>query len=268
MSNTNNRESDDFLTEDPEVPGQKFCLLSFLSPENVLKNKNMYFFNEFLNNFEVNLKSKLLEEFLAKSVIGINDSLEVSATDFEKQDLSGVATSCRNSKIRIDTLLESLHTFVKGKVSALNEDKLKEAYDDYMYTNSQKLEDQFYQKNEFHTTVRGLKVRGIYSSHEEAVSRSKKLQRMDTLHNIFVGEVGKWLPWDPEPSRVKEQEYAEEELNVLMKKYKENEDAREEFYRDKKNKPRQPVENTVGPSQTDSMFNAVGDLALERKMNK
>ena len=48
MSNTSSREVDDFLTEDPEVPGQKFCLLSFLSPENVLKNKSAYFFNEFL----------------------------------------------------------------------------------------------------------------------------------------------------------------------------------------------------------------------------
>jgi len=268
MSNTSSREVDDFLTEDPEVPGQKFCLLSFLSPENVLKNKSAYFFNEFLTNFEVRLKSKMLEEFLAKSVITINDSLEAKAIEFDNQDLSGVAQTCRSSKIRIDTMLENLHAFVKTNMSAMNDDKIKEAYDDFMYANNQKLEDQFYQKNEFHTTVRGLKVRGVYSSHEEAVSRSKKLQRMDTLHNIFVGEIGKWLPWDPEPSRVKEQEYAEEELNVLMKKYKENEEAREEFYRDKKNKPRQAVENMVGPSQTDSMFTAVGDLALERKMNK
>ena len=36
-------KDDDFLTEDPDVPGQKFCLLSFLSPENVLKNKLFFF---------------------------------------------------------------------------------------------------------------------------------------------------------------------------------------------------------------------------------
>ena len=38
MSSTNIRETEDYLTEDPEVPGQKYCLLSFLSPENVLIN--------------------------------------------------------------------------------------------------------------------------------------------------------------------------------------------------------------------------------------
>ena len=41
--------------------------------------------------------------------------------------------------------------------------------------------------------------------------------------------VGKWLPWDPEPSQVGEQEYAEEKLNSLMKNYKENEEAKDLF---------------------------------------
>lgn len=267
MSSTNIRETEDYLTEDPEVPGQKYCLLSFLSPENVLKNKNVYFFNTFANNFELNFKNKLLEEFLANTVLNINKTLEEKAVELEKQDLSGAAESCRISKLQVGSFLTDLHDFAKNNVSVLSEDKMKSMYDDYLYLNNQKLEDEFYQKNDFHTTVRGLKIRGVYNSHEEAVARSKKLQRMDTLHNIFVGEIGKWLPWDPEPSKVKESEYAEEQLNVLMKKYKENEESREEFYREKKNKAR--VENMVGPSNTvESMFTGDKDLALDRKINK
>jgi len=45
-----------------------------------------------------------------------------------------------------------------------------------------------------------------------------------------VGQVGFWLPWDPEPSEVPDQEYADDQLNQLMKKYKENESQRDEFY--------------------------------------
>jgi hypothetical protein len=30
---------EDFLDEDNEIPGQRFCLLSFLSPEKVLEKK-------------------------------------------------------------------------------------------------------------------------------------------------------------------------------------------------------------------------------------
>lgn len=260
-----NAKDDDFLTEDPDVPGQKYCLLSFLSPENVLKEKKVYFFNQFLTTFEVTLKSQLLEEFLASTVVGINESLEKKALDAEKLDLSGVADVCRNSKVQVETVLTGLQAFMKKNVAELNEDKIKEAYDTYMYSHNEKLEEEFYKKNGFHTTVRGLKVRGVYNSHEEAVARSKKLQRMDTLHNIFVGEIGKWLPWDPEPSRIANNEYADDQLNTLMKKYKENEDAREEFYRDKKEQSKKTVENVAGPT---SMFSAVGDLALERKMQQ
>jgi hypothetical protein len=111
-------------------------------------------------------------------------------------------------------------------------------------------------------------------------SWSKKLQRLDPTHNIFVGEVGKWLPWDPEPSQVAEQEYAEEELNTLMKKYKENEEQKDLFEREKRTKmmgaSKKPVvggsevtsvDNSV-VEQTAGMFSGSGpaDLAIARKM--
>lgn len=258
----------DFLDVDPEIPGQKWCLVSFLSPENVLKNKELYFFNQFVNQFETNMKTKLTEEFLAKLTQSVNDSLETHAVEFEKQDLSGVATTCRNAKLRVDTVLTSLNGFVKKNLDEFSYDKMKEKFDDYMYVNRERLEDVFYKENNFQPTIRGLKIRGVYGSEEEANFRSKKLQKSDPLFNIYCAEVGKWIPWDPEPSRIKNQEYAEDELNMLMKKYKENEDAREEFYREKKQKNQErKIENIAGPSQS-SMFNEVGDLALQRKMNK
>ena len=255
-------EREDFLNEDPAIPGQKWCLLSFLSPENVLKKKELYFFEQFLSGFEVSVKSKLVEEFLAKTVQSVNDSLETHAVEFEKQDLSGVAISCRNAKLQVGNVLTSLEQFVKKNVNELKYDNLKEKYDSYIYSSRERLEDEYYKQNEFHTTVRGLKIRGVYSSPEEADKRSRSLRKQDPVHNIYSAEVGKWLPWDPEPSQIKEQDYAEEELNVLMKKYKENEEAREEFYREKK------ANRKVNPNNLEpSMFND-GDLALQRKLEK
>lgn len=263
-------EREHFLDADPDIPGQKWCLLSFISPEKILKNKDVYFFEQFVSNFELTLKSKLMEEFLAKTTQSINDSLESHAVEFEKQDLSGVAVSCRNAKLRVDQVLDSLQLFVKKNTNELNYDKLKEKYDDYLYANREKLEDEFYRKNDFRTTVRGLKIRGVYGSSEEAEKRSRNLRKLDPIHNIYSAEVGKWLPWDPEPSQIKEQDYAEEELNVLMKKYKENEEAREEFYRDKRQNrkvnPNNHLENSVESSSGD-MFSS-GDLAIQRKTMK
>jgi hypothetical protein len=106
--------------------------------------------------------------------------------------------------------------------------------------------------------------------------RATKLQRSDPLHNIFIGEVGKWLPWDPSPNAIANQEYAEDQLNQLMKKYKENDEAKEKFYNENKlKKPAKQVfggagegegeENTEATNTFEGMFGAAGDLALERK---
>lgn len=70
--------------------------------------------------------------------------------------------------------------------------------------------------------IRALKIRGVFSTIEEAKARAQHLQSIDPIHHIFVGEVGKWLPWDPEPSNAKDQVYYEKELNNLMKGHEEN----------------------------------------------
>jgi hypothetical protein len=236
MSKTTAEPREDFLEEDAPIPGQKFCLLSFLSPEKVLADKNVFMFRKFLDTYDYYNRTKSMETFLMQTVGAINSRLSEKAAEFEAKDLSGAATLCRAAEIRMDTLMDQFQTFVKSSDKELRESNLRETYDDFIYTNRAKLEDEFYMKNEFRTTVRGLKIRGIYGSQEEATARSKKLQRADPLHNIFVGEVGKWLPWDPEPTEVREQEYAEEQLNTLMKKYKENEELREEFQREQRSK--------------------------------
>jgi hypothetical protein len=266
-------EREDFLEEDAEITGQKFCLLSFLSPEKVLKDKNLFMFERFLKIYEFQSRTSNLEKYLMNTMRDINAKLDAEADALDAKDLSGAADICRKSRIRVDTTMDSFHTFVKENEKDLKESKLKDLFDDYMYANKTKLEDEFYAKNEFRTTVRGLKVRGVYASQAEAVARSKKLQRQDTLHNIFVGEIGKWLPWDPEPSEVSEQEYAEDQLNTLMKKYKENEESREEFQRErrvgaKKQTTIESSESADADTSFPGMFGSEGpaDLAMARKM--
>jgi hypothetical protein len=268
---------DDFLEEDAEVPGQKFCLLSFLSPEKVLAEKAVFMFGHFVKNYEFQSRTNNLEAYLMKTLNGFNSKLDTEANALDAQDLSDAAAICRKSKVRVDTAMDDFHNFVKTNEAELKSTKIAEAYDDFIFANKAKLEDEFYAKNEFRTTVRGLKVRGVYGSQAEAVARSKKLQRQDTLHNIFVGEVGKWLPWDPAPAEVSEQEYAEDQLNTLMKKYKENEEAREEFQREQRGravanskKAAEPGMTVVQDAPAESfatMFNDSGpaDLAIARK---
>jgi len=71
-------------------------------------------------------------------------------------------------------------------------------------------------------TIRGLKIRGVYGSEEQAKQAASELQKKDSVHNIYVAPVGKWLPWEDDPSKAMTEEYANKELDRIMKGLREN----------------------------------------------
>jgi hypothetical protein len=225
---------EDFLTEDPEIPSQKIVLLSFLSPEKVLANKDQYFFREFLRDYEVQWRTNRLEAWMAEQLAAVNSRLEALAGKMDSQDLSGVAQEIRGHEIRVDRFVEEFKEYCRKNTKEATSTQIKEAYDDFLFKNSAKLEDEFFKENEFRTTIRGIKIRGVFPSEAEAAVRAKRLQKSDPTMNIYQGAVGKWMAWEPDPNKVMTQEYANEQLNTLMKKYNENEEAREQFYTEQK----------------------------------
>ena len=267
---------EDFLDEDTEIPGQRYVLLSFLSPEKVLDKKEVYFFKKFVESYEVDWKVKNLEKFLVETVKKVNDELDEKARELEKSDLFDSAAICRKNRLSIDNVITNYTQFIKTNQASITKTTIGEAYDEFMFVNRSKLEEEFYALNDFHTSMRGVKVRGVYGNSKEAELKAKKLQTKDKYHNIYMGEVGKWTPWDPNPNDVKDQEYNNEQLNTLMKKYKENEDSREKFFEERTKGPKGAAAATAGAAVTDagvsenfgSMFGAKGDLALQRKVDK
>ena len=87
----------------------------------------------------------------------------------------------------------------------------------------QELENSFNIKYNFQTSTRGIKVRGTYPTLEEAELRCKMLRELDPNHDVFVGPVGLWMPWDPEAYKTGRVEYIEDELNQLMHEKTKNE---------------------------------------------
>lgn len=120
-----------------------------------------------------------------------------------------------------------LFTFYKLSKSKEDFKTFKENYEVFLLKEKDNLNKEFNELNEFSTSVRGLKVRGVYDSLAEAKHRAKKLQKSDPLFNVFVGQVGFWLPWDPSPSDVQDQEYMNDQLNTLMKSYKDNQENKD-----------------------------------------
>jgi hypothetical protein len=78
-------------------------------------------------------------------------------------------------------------------------------------------------KYNFQTSTRGLKIRGVYPTLEEAELRCKMLREIDPNHDVFVGPIGLWMPWDPEAYKTGRVEYMEDELNQLMHEKTKNE---------------------------------------------
>jgi hypothetical protein len=188
--------------------------------------------------------------------------------------------------------MEEYQTFVRKQQKDINKTKIQTAWDDFLFKEQAKLEEEFHAKNNFRTSIRGFKVRAVARDEKEAEQRAKKLQKNDKYHNIYCSEIGKWTPWDPKPHLVAEQEYAQEELNNLMKKYKENEDSKSAFFEEQKKSGHKPAEkklfgpatetkpensavsisrveeNEVVNETANTLFNAPGDLVLERKQQQ
>ena len=120
-----------------------------------------------------------------------------------------------------------LHSIIQKKVSYRSIETL---WQDFLFDNKETLSTRYDEENKFQTSTRGLKIRGTYNSYREAKNRSTEISKTDKNHNVYIGQVGYWLPWDPSPDEVSDQQYQEKELNTLMKGYRENKLSRDEFF--------------------------------------
>lgn len=127
---------------------------------------------------------------------------------------------------------QSLIEDIKNNID--DDNKFSSIYEAWLLTREKDLEDKYNETVDFQTSMRGIKVRGTYDTLKEAQVRAKVLQRRDKNFNVFVGQVGYWLPWDPSTEDIKDQEYQEDQLNQLMKKYNENVDEKDEYYEQEK----------------------------------
>jgi hypothetical protein len=194
----------DYLDEDPEVPNQRYCIISFLSPEKVIQQKQEFYFREFITWMDYQWKVKGLEHLMA----------------FVSKKYS----------IKVDDLLKDAEEFVKVRNAEVKATDVHEEYQVFMLKHEKELQEKFDSAVNFRTNIRGVKVRRCFPSIEETQMFAKVLQRKYPKDNLYIGKVGCWLPWDPSEHLMPEVEYAERELNELMRKYKENEVNKEMFF--------------------------------------
>lgn len=180
----------DLLDEDRPISGQKFVCVSFVSPENILKRKDLFFMEEFIKSWDM---AKSMEKFQ-----GFLNFLSY------KYNLNG------------ENVMADYKDFVKEERKDMSNHSIEDDYKNFLDLQEEELEKKFNVSHKFQTSTRGMKVRGVYSTQEEAEMRCKLLRETDPNHDVYVGPVGMWMPWEPEAYKTGRVEYLEEELNNLM----------------------------------------------------
>jgi len=194
----------DLLEEDKPIAQQKFVCVSFLSPETILKQKEHFFFEQFVKNWDF-LKS--MQKYAA---------------------FTGFLSYKYN--LPADQLTQDFSEFCKEEMEALSKESVLDDYKTFLDKYTDSLELEFNKKNDFQTNTRGLKIRGVYPSQEEAEKRAKLLRENDPHFDVFVGPVGVWMPWDPDAYRTGKVEHLEAELNQLMDNKQKNEASAKEYF--------------------------------------
>ena len=201
------REGDeviDYLDEDPELPNQRYCIVSFISPEKVIAKKQDFFFEKFIQWVDYDWKVKGLENL--------------------------AAYLSNKYSIKIDDIMKDVHDFEKTHRDEIKKTDVPEKYQVFLLNHEKEVQEAFDRANSFQCNIRGVKVRRAFPSYEEAQLWCKVLQRKYPKDNLMIGRMGCWLPWEPSEHLMENVEYANAQLNEIMRKYKENEANRELFF--------------------------------------
>lgn len=217
----------DYLDEDKPIRGQNFVLLSFLSPEDVLVNKEAYMFSQFIAKFSKDMTTLL----------------------------DGISEKYSDSKDFVDSVKENNAFIFDAK-------DMSEQYGFYKSINNQELESSYHRDNNFTTSIRGIKVRGVFDTIEEAKNRSEFIKKIDNKFNIYIAQMGCWCPWSPNPDCLENQEYAESQLNTLMKEYKKNMSDKDVIFENRK-ASLFPTQNEVAAADATVADAVVSDATTE-----
>lgn len=210
----------DYLDEDTPLRGQNYVCLSFVSPEDVLANKEVFVFNKFISTV-----SSQIDELL-----------------------TGLATKYPDDAGLVSVIREN-HAYL------FKQDDMQEQFRFFKEAQGADLDHEFAKQNDFKTSVRGIKVRGVFDSMKEATVRAEVLKRQGDKFDIFVAQVGCWCPWSPSPADIADQKYQETQLNTLMGMRKANMAQCDEIFDKRK-------DDKIKQSQAQAASAAVDDLVV------
>ena len=217
---TKNPKYVDLLEEDKPIAGQKFVCVSVVSPESILKQKEVFYFEQFLKHWDFSKSTQKFTQFLNFMSFKYNLNFDKVMSDFQE--------------------------YTKSEADDLAKTTIDDDYKNFLDAKEEELEQEFLERYNFQTSTRGIKVRGAYPTQQEAELRCRMLREVDPNHDVYVGPVGLWMPWNPQAYKTGRVEYLEDELNQLMHEKNQNEkEAKVAFEKRVKEAKRAAIEENV-----------------------
>lgn len=215
----------DLLNEDPVISSQQYGCYSFVSPEKIIKKRDVFMFEKFVKQWQYSKALSIFSDF----------------TQFlaYKYNLEG------------DKIMDDLVEFCKEEENSLKREDVEGDFKTFMDKNEDRLGEMFNRENKFQTSVRGFINRGNFGTVEEAEKYAKELRDKDPNHDIFVGRNFVWTPLDPDAYKTGRIEFLEEELNQLHhEKLKNEKRAKEEFEKRLYDAKRKAIQDNIDKAKS------------------
>ena len=147
-------------------------------------------------------------------------------------------------------LTKDMEEFVEEEKDKLFLTSLDDEYKSFLDSKEEDLQKEYNKLHSFQTNTRGIKVRGVFGSQEEAEMRCKILRDADPNHDVYVGGVGIWMPFHPEAYKTGRVEYLEKDLNDLMAQKKKNDEISKEQFKERvKESKRKAIQENIAKAQ-------------------
>ena len=276
--------SKDFLFVDPEINNQKYGIVTIVTPQilkgcnkNLIKFRGSYYTQEQANDKCVELSKKYSS--IAEGIIEIGKWVPWSDKKDDQSDLlaelnklMGIYLYEREaSKTRHDRRKENIKENKEGifdeedvmekplkrdyKIELDNVDKSESKEIKYLENDTEIYKQKYFcistfdplqlEDKKYHTSpIRAFKIRGGYSTIDEAKERCEYLQSIDKHHNTYVGESGNFVEWSHNPD-AEDDQYSNKDLNSLMKAQRENQEKAKAFQEQQKNDLMKESQNQI-----------------------
>ncbi len=152
----------DLLDEDKPIAGQKFACLSFISPEHIIKQREQYFFQEFVKYWDIH---KSTDKFL--------------------QFLSFVSYKYG---VKFDKLTEDFQQFKESEKEVIAKTDIVDDYKTFLDLNEERLEEEFGARKTVQRFAKAISGKSKEEAEKQRVQLAELRSQLDEI-NVKIDEL-------------------------------------------------------------------------------